>query len=165
MKAIIFGVCVLLLVASILFSFVSYINFNRYAGGYLERAAHANTVQLADQELSRALIYVEAENLTEGYTSIFYRTPDEDIGFWYQNLKASLADLRALSADSSPLEQSNMLMKLRETLIEQREKSAHVRSPDGIGVYPHNKLVAIVGFLSLIVGLAVFIYADVEGWS
>lgn len=38
--------------------------------GFLKRAADANTIELANQELTKALDYLEANNLTSGYTSI-----------------------------------------------------------------------------------------------
>ena len=80
------------------------IQFDRGASGYLKRAADANTVELAETQLRIAVDYIEQKNLTEGYTSIIYRTPDEDVGFWYTNLKISLEELRALDSTSTVLE-------------------------------------------------------------
>lgn len=68
----------------------SAIDFNREVGGHLKRAADANTVELARKEMETAVTYLERNGLTTGYTSILYRTPDEDIEFWHQNLRASL---------------------------------------------------------------------------
>jgi hypothetical protein len=110
--------------------------------GYLKHAADANTVPLALQELTKVIDYLEANNLTEGYTSIFYRTPSDDIGFWYQNLKASQIELQNLKPTSA-LERTNVLMKLRETLTDSGRKS-QVTYPKGIDVFPNNKLWAIL---------------------
>ena len=74
--------------------------------GHLKNAADANTVELAEQELTIALNYLESNGLTEGYTSILYETPKDDITFWYRNLKASQEELRTLSSSSS-LERTN----------------------------------------------------------
>jgi hypothetical protein len=117
--------------------------FERGAEGYLKRAADANSVELARNELDIALKYVEAEGLKNGYTSVFYRTPDEDVGFWYRNLKTSQAELLSIPATATPLEKSNMLMKLRETLLDSGEKSVHVTLPSGVSVFPNNVAYAI----------------------
>ena len=91
----------------------SEITFERKCKGYLKRAADANTVKLAKEELSKAINYIEAKGYTQGYTSLLWTTPDEDLGFWYANLKSSLDELNTLPGDATSLEKSNMLMKLR----------------------------------------------------
>jgi len=110
--------------------------------GYIKRAADANTIELANQELTRVLDYLEANDMTEGYTSVLWQTPDEDIGFWYNNLKASQKELATLNSNSA-LEKTNVLMKLRETLLDQGERTK-VTVPSGLSVYPNNKLGAVL---------------------
>lgn len=132
------------------------INFNRYCGGHLKRAADANTVELARQELATAITYAEQEGLTTGYTSIVYNTPDEDIGFWYTNLRASLQELDSLNATSSQLEKSNMLLKLRQTLLDHTESGENVTKPSGISVYPNNLAYAVWGLITMLMGLIAF---------
>ena len=122
--------------------------FKKNVSGYLKRAADANTIELAHEELDRALTYLEANDLTEGYTSVLYETPDEDIGFWYRNLKASKEELEKLD-NPSALEKTNVLMKLRETLTDTGERT-RVTSPDGIHLYPYNAVWAGLGWGSLI---------------
>jgi hypothetical protein len=124
------------------------ITFNQNCGGYLARAANANTVEIAERELARALEYMERNELTGGYTSVLWRTPDEDVAYWYNNTQTALSELRAVKADSSPLEKSNMLMKLRETLLDRGEKGDHLTAPDGISVYPNNAAFFWWGWLS-----------------
>jgi hypothetical protein len=118
--------------------------------GYLKRAADANTIKLASEELSRALDYLESNNLTSGYTSVLWKTPDEDIGFWYKNLKASENELQNLQSESA-LEKTNVLIKLRETLLDTGEKTK-VTVPEGLAVYPNNKLWAFLMTMALISG-------------
>lgn len=124
------------------------IQFKQNVTGYLKRAADANTIDLAEQELNKAISYLEAHNLTSGYTSILYRTPDEDLEFWYNNLKASQNELQTLNSTSA-LERTNVLLKLRETLLDEGEKTK-VTVPSGISVYPNNLPWAIAGWLALI---------------
>ena len=114
------------------------IHYTQNCGGYIERAANANTVELATRELARAVEYMERNELKSGYTSVLWRTPDEDIGFWYANTTAALAELRATRADATPLEKSNVLMKLRESLTNRGEKGDHLNVPEGIAIYPSN---------------------------
>lgn len=80
---------------------VNHIQFDRNIGGYLKRAADANTVELAEKNLSVAVEYLEKNGLTSGYTSILYRTPDEDVGFWFTNLKSSLDELHAVKPEAA----------------------------------------------------------------
>jgi len=128
---------------------VAGINFDRYCTGYLKRAADANTIELARQNLQVALSYIEVNNLINGFTSIIYREPSEDIGFWYQNLTASLRELHKVDPDASQLEKSNILIKLRETLLDQGQ-STDVTVPQGISVYPENGFYAMWGLISSI---------------
>lgn len=125
--------------------------FKQNVKGYLKRAADANTVELASGELKKVIDYLEENNLTNGYTSILWETPDEDIDFWYRNIKASQAELLKLPPDADNLEKTNMLIKLRETLIDSGEKMK-VTVPDGIAVYPNNKFWGGLMTVALIAG-------------
>jgi len=126
------------------------IQFDQRAEGYLKRAADANTVALAMENLEVAVQYLEKTGRMEGYTSVLYRTPDEDVGFWYSNLTAALDELRNLDLEATPLERTNVLMKLRETILDQNEQGkTAVTMPEGISVFPNNKAFALWAVLSL----------------
>lgn len=155
----------------ILFSFTIFglriskgIVFKQNVSGYLKRAADANTIDLANVELTKVIDYLEANELTSGYTSVMWQTPDEDISFWYQNLKASQEELTNLNSDSA-LERTNVLMKLRETLLDTGEKTK-VTIPKGLAVYPNNLLWGILmisALTALTVGCVVMIPAETTG--
>lgn len=119
------------------------VQFERNCEGRLKRAADANTVELASQELNSALGYLESNKLTTGYTSILYTTPDEDIEYWYQNLKKASEELSKVGPEATQLEKTNVLMKLRETLLDQGETGVSVTVPPGISKYPYNTLFGI----------------------
>lgn len=138
---------------------VKRIHFWQDCGGHLELAANSNTVPTAIQELTTALTYIEENDLTKGFTSILWRTPDEDIGFWSTNLKSAYAELVALSPEAAPLEKSNMLIKLRETILAHNKDGEYVTVPDSIHKYPNNGAFALLGFIAfaLIVGGILFI--------
>lgn len=128
--------------------------FNRDCGGHLKRAADANTIQLAIQELKVSVKYIEDNGMTSGYTSVFYNTPDEDLGFWYVNLKSSLEELEKVKPETSQLERSNLLLKLRQTLLDHSGKDGEtVTKPAGISRYPSNSGFAWGFIMSLVMAL------------
>lgn len=147
---------VLMLVSMVIFGFriVKKVELKQNVSGYLKRAADANTIDLAHQELTKAITFLEANEMTSGYTSILWQTPDEDISFWYQNLKASQTELANLKSDSA-LERTNVLIKLRETLLDTGEKT-RVTVPKGLSVYPNNKVWALLMLVAIICGTAGF---------
>ncbi len=133
------------------------IQYNQNCGGYLKRAADSNTVDQAKEQLKIAITYMENNNLTSGYTSVLWKTPDEDVGFWYKNIKTAYDELEKISPDASQLEKTNVLMKLRETLLDNGESGTIVTEPDGISVFPNNVAFAIFGTISLILLLPILI--------
>ena len=126
------------------------IQFKQNCSGYLKQAADANTPELALDCLNKALVYVEKNHLTYGYTSVMYNTEDENIEFWYTNLKACQKELKAC-IDGTQLEKSNVLMKVRESLTDEGEKGTKLTIPSGIAKFPLNLPFAILNVLSTIV--------------
>jgi len=124
--------------------------FEKDCEGYLKRAADANTVEQAKKELTIAITYMEKHNLIEGYTSILYQTPDEDVAFWYNNIKSSREELSKVTGQTTPLEKTNILMKLRETLLDGGSEGDNVTIPSGISIYPYNLLYMIWFIVSVI---------------
>ena len=131
-------------------------SFDINCKSHLKRAADANTVETAKKELNISLVYMEKNNLTSGIVSIILKQPKNDIGFWYENIKASRDELNNISPETSQLEKTNVLMKLRETLLDNGE-STTVTCPDGISIYPMNVLYffwACIGwFLTFVFGI------------
>ena len=126
------------------------INFSIKCSDYIKRAADANTIEIASKELGTAVKYLEDNRITEGFTSVIYQSPEDDIGFLYNNLKSSLEELNKVTSETSQLEKTNILMKLRETLLDHRQHGDSVTRPDGISCFPNNKLYFWVGILSAI---------------
>lgn len=141
---------------------VKNITLNQNCTGHLKRAADANTVETASAELETAIDYLEKNNLTTGYTSVFWKTPDEDIEFWYNNLKASQNELSKVDSTTSSLEKSNLLMKLRETLIDNGEKGDNLTVPQGLSRYPNNLLWGILMWVGAFVIVGLIIWGIVE---
>jgi hypothetical protein len=151
MKKIIFVLSIVSLLLCIGVMIYRGIIFNQQCEGYLKRAADANSIELAEVERRKAIHYCEEKGLTSGYTSIFYRTPDEDLGFWFTNLQTSLKELEDLPTNSTSLEKSNMLLKLRETLTDQTGDGTSVTVPKGISRFPYNVGFTIWGWVSVLV--------------
>jgi len=117
---------------------------NKDCLGYLKRAADSNTVERAHTEMDRALKYLDEHKIRSGYTSVVYNTPNEDIGFWYKNLvdaKMELAKVKE-NKQATELEKSNVLMKLRETLLDHGGSGERLTVPMGLSRYPQNGPVA-----------------------
>lgn len=127
---------------------VKSVQFDQACGGYLKQAADANTPELALERLNKALDYIESNNLTTGYTSVLWRTEDENLEFWYTNLKATQKELEACM-DKEQLEKTNVLMKVRETLTDEGEKGTNLTIPPGISKYPSNTSFCILMCLSI----------------
>lgn len=135
---------ILTLIGLIGFRLYNKFTFNIGCKQYLKRAAHANTVPVAQKELKTALKYLEANNMTTGYTSVLYNTPNEDLGFFYENLKGAYKELCTVSDSTSSLESSNLLLKLRDSLTDGNV----VILPRGIEQAPNNKLQMWIGIIS-----------------
>lgn len=132
--------------------------FNQNCGGYLEQAANANSVELALERLNVAIEYAEEHNMTDGYTSVLWKTESDNIGYWYRNLKTCQEELEAC-VNSSQLEKTNVLLKVRESLTDEGKDGTELITPNGISRYPNNALFGILNWVSLImfiVGCAIF---------
>lgn len=143
---------------------VKNITLKQNCTGYLKRAADANTVETASKQLEKAIDYLVENNMTTGYTSVLWKTPDEDIEFWFNNLKASQNELLNVDSTTYSLEKTNLLIKLRETLIDNGDKGDSLTVPKGLSRYPNNLLFGIlmcVGAL-LIVGVIIWVNIELE---
>lgn len=138
--------------------------FETAVEGRLQRAAKANTVEQAAAELGAAVTEIEARGLTAGNTGIFLQRPENDLGFWHANLKAALDELHKLPPGATPLEKTNVLMKLRETLLNHGEKGDRVNAPDSVAVYPNVLLWTLAAWVVIIIGAVgvVLVVIDLE---
>lgn len=130
---------IILAVICIVAPFIGYVDtitkaiqFNANCGDYLKMAADANNIDIAESRLSQGIEYLEKHDLTHGYTKIFVYSPKNDIGLWYENLKSAQKQLQDIkNTEITELEESNMLMKLRETLLTDNGSLTH---PVGISI-------------------------------
>lgn len=136
--------------------------YNLDCGGHLKRAADANSVALAHQELKIAVDYLNTNKMTQGDTAIAFTTPEYDVGFWYQNLSSALKELETLSSQEkqgslSGIEQTNALIKLRESLLDHET----VTQPPRIHLFPNHILLTILPTILWVIAIPFFILACV----
>lgn len=160
MKHFLYFLVVLVALCTPITTAVKSIKFQQQCSGYIKQAADANTVELASERLASAIQYVEDHNLTTGYTSILWKTEDDNIEFWYRNLIACKEELQAC-ADASQLEKSNVLMRVRESLTDESEDGTTLTIPEGISRYPDNTQFAVLNILSILV-FAIMFYKFIE---
>ena len=137
-----------------------YVDYLQNCEGYLKQAADANSVELASQRLDKAIEYVEARGWTKGYTSVCVQTEDDNIGYWYQNLKSCQKELREC-ANKTQLEKSNVLMKVRESLTDNGSDGTKLTVPEGLYKYPNVVWYSILNAIAVILFLCggLIIYA------
>lgn len=138
-KALLIALCVIFAIIPIVVytaAIVKTIQMDANCISYFELAADANSVEIAEKHLTTGIEYLEANDMTSGTTKIFVNNPKYDIGLWYENLKSAQAQLQELKTrdDLTDLEESNALMKLRETLLDESE----VTHPLMISFYPNH---------------------------
>ena len=119
-------------------SIVKSVRFSSQCGDYLKLSADANSIEIAEKRLTKAIDYLEENNITSGYTKAFVYYPKNDIGEWYSNLKIAQTQLREMleREDITELEESNMLMKLRETIL---DEDGSLTKPFCIALFPNYK--------------------------
>lgn len=155
MKVFISIIIFMLALISPILTTIKSIQFDQKCGGYLKQAADANSVELAERQLNLAIDYIEQHELTSGYTSVLWNTEDENIEYWYNNLKQCQKELAA-TKDNSTLENTNVLMKLRESLTDVDQNGTTLTIPYGISRYPNNLLYGILNIISGIVFILYF---------
>lgn len=138
MKAFFVFLCVICIIIPLIVygvAIVKSIQMDADCISYFEMAADANSVELAEKHLTSGIEYLETNNLTQGNTKLLVYKPTVDIGLWYENLKSAQTQLQELNSkeELTELEESNALMKLRETLLDSEGTVTH---PSMISFYP-----------------------------
>ena len=138
MKKILTILCIICIIAPIIVygvAIIKTVRMNVNCINYFEMAADANSVEIAEKHLTAGINYLEANNITQGSTGIIFHKPTNNIGFWYENLKSAQEQLIEMNQreNLTELEESNALMKLRETLL---DSEGHVTHPSMISFVP-----------------------------
>ena len=112
---------------------------------------------IADVAQSVKILSTQKNNLTKGNTKILVYKPTCDLGLWYENLKSAQAQLQELNSkeELTELEESNALMKLRETLLDSEGSVTH---PGMISFYPNHVSWLWTMMLTWILWIGAFIF-------
>lgn len=131
---------------------------------YLKRAADSASPEKCGEELDKAIEYAKDNNLTKGNTGIFFKTPACDIKFWFENLEKAREALKEVGGQATAMEKSNVLMRVRETLLDSADKSVEVTLPPKIELYPHVLVFSVMFWIGAIVGILglVFFFASLK---
>jgi hypothetical protein len=134
--------------------------FDLFCGTYIYRAAIATDQAMAIQSLDVAIAYTDQHGMTAGYTSVLYRDATEDVGFWHELLTSARDQVKALPTNATPLERTNVLMKLHENLV---APSGAIHVPDGISGFPYNSAFTFLGWfgVAMIIGGLIIIIVEV----
>ena len=128
---------------------VMWYNFKSNCDDYLKLAGDAPSIEKADKFLGRALNYMESNDYTSGNSAIIFKTPDCDIGIWYEQIKGAKATTEAIlqriemGENVTQLEKDNALMKIREVLLDNSSDGTKVTTPDWISMYPLQLVMAL----------------------
>ena len=154
---IILATALFLVVATI--RIVSDIQYDRNIEGFLKQTADSNSIELAEERLEMAIAGIDRDGICPNFqdktaqchTSIFWRTPDENVAFWRRNLSDTLTGLKNMSPKDRQDESKSgiQLVKVRETLLDSGKSGDFVTSPQGISVYGNNGILAVLVALTL----------------
>jgi len=126
------------------------ITFDINIDSYVAQAASSPSPQIAAEKLDAAVAGAVNAGLTKGNTGVFFTYPTNDVGFWYQRLVDSRAVLRGLAPNDTPLEISNTMMRVHESLTTHGKDGQSPISPEGISIAPHNVAFFWWGLLSFL---------------
>lgn len=139
-------------------------DFSRNCEDYLKLAGDAPTLERADEFLGKAVGFVEQKGLTGGNSAYIFRTPKNDVGIWYGQLKAAkettgtlLKKIGENPTSVTQLERDNALMKIREVVLDDSQGGVSVTAPEHIMWFPNQWLIALWWFATM-VGLVIGVF-------
>ncbi len=121
------GISCMLIVAIILFRGVQ---FDRSVDTHFVEAMRSVRVEEASHHLSRGMEELRVRGLDRGTTSLFFPSPDDDIGLWYTRVNQANIEL-ARVRDKTQSEQAVVLENVREALF----IGGMVHEPSGISLH------------------------------
>jgi len=147
-------------------NFALWINFKKGCADYLKLAGDAPDIYKAQEFLSKALDFMEKTGRTKGNSAFFFKTPRNDVGTWYQQIKGAEKTLKELIEQEKVephsvdrLTKDNALMKIREVVLDEGNEGVRVTLPQHIDVFPKQVL-----FLFLYMGFGILAAIFWLGW-
>lgn len=109
----------------------------------------ADDVSSAKEELTKAIAYLEKESLISGYTSILWKTSDQDVGIFYGKLEELLD--ASEEAGITPMFFPN-LEKIRWKI------------PRGMPFFPYNRTMALLLVSAVFFLFCGFFWKELSGF-
>ncbi len=118
---------------------------------YVLAAYKTDDPEKAKKYLTTAQAYLETTGKTDGFTSIAYPTPDEDLGDWSASIKdASEFEATGIKDDRKPWQRKLLAAGLvNEVEIQGGKKRLDLNYPGGVSAAPYNSHVFWLGIGSL----------------
>lgn len=151
--------------------------FDNQVGSYLQAAYETDDPTAADKYLSTAIAYLDENKMTNGFTSVLYKSPSDDVGEWYEKLGVVAKEIHnapvkpeGLNTDEATkngahptdpgksrwaaLMRKLGIVKVRPASKGEEPAYVEVKSPDGISIYPNvttvlgSWLASLLGFMA-----------------
>lgn len=117
---------------------VKSVRFTNGCTAYLRLAANSPTIERADMFLSKALEYIDKNDLNIGNSSLLIERPTNDLEIWSKQLRITHNVLSKLIDDpnTDQLTKDNALMKIREVIMNDTAQGDEINLPDLIAFVP-----------------------------
>ncbi len=113
-----------------------YLSFYKGCESFLKNSVYTDSITLTKTELSYAISYLEEKDLTHGRVSIITQDINNDIGYFYENLKEQYMLLvEAENKNLNDREQEDVLKIYRKNIC---NNFGSPKIPNGITIYPYN---------------------------
>jgi hypothetical protein len=137
---------------------VRWLDFKSNCGDYLKLAGDAPTIEKAEKYLGLSIDYIKSHGLNQGNSAFIFRTPQNDLGIWSEQLTGGRETLtqimdreKANPGSVTQLEKDNALMKLREVLLDSGESGTSVTTPGNITVAPYQWFFLIGWIVAIVI--------------
>ena len=131
--------------------------FNRDCGAYLERASQAPTPDIARVSLDKALAYLNENHMTEGNTYIIIPSPNDTLEWLYSRVSQARKVLDEITVKSTPLEVSNVMIRMKDSISEQGESGEHVILPVHVALWPYQLFWIVVSSVMSLLAITFFL--------
>ena len=115
-------------------------SFDKNCTEYLEKATEVNSVDLAKENLKEALSHVSILEKEEANNN--------EISYWYKNLKSSYEELESLPNDLSSLEEHLVLARLGSEI--------DTNVPEEVKLYPYGNFSYLLCAITFGIGAIIF---------
>ena len=142
---------IILIVSALLVLVIRRSILNKNCIKYIKDTATTTDVIQAENNLSKAIEYLETNNLTKGNTGCFTKVSDDDINDWYQTLKYYQSEFQEIiKNDIESYKGAYMILNFQKEML---TSEGEVFYPEHLEIYPYQLIWTII----LIIGIVIFV--------